>query len=73
MLERTRVESASVRRLVADRAWGRAGAVGGVQPSEAYILGATTLAPLLIRAPPLISRPFRSIAYAQRVANVLPW
>jgi hypothetical protein len=33
----------------------------------------TTLAPRLIAPPPLISRPFRSIAYAQRVANVLPW
>ena len=40
MFERTRIESASVRRLVADRAWGHAGAVGGVQRSEAYILGA---------------------------------
>ena len=28
-----------MRRLVADRAWGRAGAVGGVQRSEASILG----------------------------------
>ena len=50
MFERTRIESASVRRLVADRAWGRAGAVGGVQRSEAYILGAKAGGPLQQRS-----------------------
>ena len=38
MLERTRIESASVRRLVAERAKGRAGAVAAVQRSEAYFV-----------------------------------